>query len=220
MYSLNQDYLKLSDFLRNNRKEDVICPGLKPFNPTGTTVLAPENPEPVVIREVHIIQFVPVPVLPVDEERIVAMWPLEEENLTGRPTTEDKSLEHYRNGELDFLANGKHSVAHQQKSRKWKTNDNIVRGISRGRKQNGCGFCRRNGERAAFFYSHSLKDLHGNVECPILRNYTCPQCQATGDYAHTVAYCPMGRDKAPITSIKSTRKSCGCKWSDKHCHCT
>ena len=31
----------------------------------------------------------------------------------------------------------------------------------------------------------------GKVVCPILYAYKCPICHATGDYAHTLKYCPM-----------------------------
>lgn len=39
--------------------------------------------------------------------------------------------------------------------------------------------------------SHVLKDDYGKVVCPILRAYTCPYCQASGDFAHTINYCPL-----------------------------
>ncbi|KAK3509174.1 hypothetical protein QTP70_020286 [Hemibagrus guttatus] len=53
-----------------------------------------------------------------------------------------------------------------------------------------CGFCRQNGESAEIYASHRLKARNGRVLCPVLRNYVCPVCGATGDTAHTRHYCP------------------------------
>ena len=39
---------------------------------------------------------------------------------------------------------------------------------------------------------HRLKDFYGRVVCPVLRSYVCPICNASGDSAHTIKYCPMG----------------------------
>ncbi|KAK7874318.1 hypothetical protein R5R35_007793 [Gryllus longicercus] len=55
-----------------------------------------------------------------------------------------------------------------------------------------CAFCRNNGETVEFYSGHILKDAKGRVQCPILRAYTCPNCGANGDRAHTLKYCPMG----------------------------
>lgn len=54
-----------------------------------------------------------------------------------------------------------------------------------------CGFCYRNGETAQIYRSHHLKSADGMVACPILWNYACPLCGATGDNAHTRRYCPQ-----------------------------
>ncbi|XP_049420735.1 nanos homolog 1-like [Epinephelus fuscoguttatus] len=56
-----------------------------------------------------------------------------------------------------------------------------------------CPFCRHNGETAKVYRSHNLKSEDGKVSCPILYNYTCPICEATGDNAHTRSYCPQAR---------------------------
>ncbi|TNN88822.1 Nanos 2 [Liparis tanakae] len=56
-----------------------------------------------------------------------------------------------------------------------------------------CRFCKQNGESAKVYRSHRLKADDGRVICPILWNYTCPICEATGDIAHTRRYCPQER---------------------------
>lgn len=56
-----------------------------------------------------------------------------------------------------------------------------------------CRFCKQNGESPRVYRSHTLKSANGSVVCPILRNYTCPICGATGDDAHTRRYCPVLR---------------------------
>ncbi|XP_059050161.1 uncharacterized protein LOC131845139 [Achroia grisella] len=53
-----------------------------------------------------------------------------------------------------------------------------------------CAFCKNNGEAVSWYSMHILKDNRGRVRCPILRNYTCPLCGATGQRAHTIKYCP------------------------------
>ncbi|KAG9472463.1 hypothetical protein GDO78_019409 [Eleutherodactylus coqui] len=58
----------------------------------------------------------------------------------------------------------------------------------------GCSFCRHNGEAPRFYEAHSLKDSRGKVVCPILRSYTCTQCGATGEQAHTRRFCPLTKD--------------------------
>ena len=58
----------------------------------------------------------------------------------------------------------------------------------------GCQFCLNYGESEGQSRSHRLRTVNGLVSCPILRNYVCPHCQATGDFAHTVKYCPNNKD--------------------------
>lgn len=56
-----------------------------------------------------------------------------------------------------------------------------------------CRFCKQNGESPQVYRSHTLKSANGIVVCPILWNYRCPICGATGDNAHTRRYCPVVR---------------------------
>ncbi|XP_043927989.1 nanos homolog 2-like [Protopterus annectens] len=59
----------------------------------------------------------------------------------------------------------------------------------------GCNFCKHNGESKVFYSSHVLKKQDGSIICPILRKYVCPVCSATGDFAHTLSYCPFNEEK-------------------------
>ena len=51
--------------------------------------------------------------------------------------------------------------------------------------------------------------------CPVLMNYVCPICGASGKVAHTIRYCPKNKDDryhdnfAPITLLKGMRSSTG-----------
>lgn len=74
-----------------------------------------------------------------------------------------------------------------------------------------CSFCKSNGERVEYCRTHLVKDIDGNVICPILRRYICPICKATGDKAHTLKYCPNGEGKNLSTgcTFKSKRMACG-----------
>ncbi|XP_037790395.1 uncharacterized protein LOC119585759 [Penaeus monodon] len=74
-----------------------------------------------------------------------------------------------------------------------------------------CGFCRRNGATLKKFLNHPLRNDVGKLVCPVLRSYTCPNCGATGDAAHTVSYCPSKRlphDSQPLAvKLKNTMRN-------------
>lgn len=104
------------------------------------------------------------------------------------------------NGMLDFAA-GCASAATVTRSRK------------RAKKQiQECAFCKNNGEQESYYKRHILKDSEGRIVCPVLRAYTCPICNAKGDKAHTIKYCPLNSNPDPIaqiTTLKSLRTSTG-----------
>jgi len=80
---------------------------------------------------------------------------------------------------------------------------------------NFCVFCKNNGEDEKFYMTHTLKDDNGLIRCPVLMNYVCPICGASGKVAHTIRYCPKNKDDryhdnfAPITLLKGMRSSTG-----------
>lgn len=61
-----------------------------------------------------------------------------------------------------------------------------------------CNFCKHNGESRHVYASHQLKTSEGVVVCPILRHYVCPLCEATGDQAHTLKYCPLNSSQQSL----------------------
>ncbi|KAK7458955.1 hypothetical protein BaRGS_00039039 [Batillaria attramentaria] len=68
-----------------------------------------------------------------------------------------------------------------------------------------CKFCKNNKEDKKVYEGHNLNDEHGRVVCPKLRQFTCLLCSATGDYAHTIKYCPMS-DKVDHALIMEARR--------------
>ncbi|PSN32832.1 Nanos 1, partial [Blattella germanica] len=79
-------------------------------------------------------------------------------------------------------------------------------------KKQGCPFCKNNGEEEEFYKKHTLRDSEGRTSCPILRAYTCPICNASGDEAHTIKYCPKNKQPqnvAVMTSLKNYRNAIG-----------
>lgn len=76
---------------------------------------------------------------------------------------------------------------------------------SNGTSTDYCRFCKQNGESPRVYRSHKLKSNDGKVICPVLRNYTCPICEATGDYAHTLRYCPKAQQQGDARMLPGSR---------------
>uniref|UniRef100_H3AZM7 Nanos C2HC-type zinc finger 3 n=1 Tax=Latimeria chalumnae TaxID=7897 RepID=H3AZM7_LATCH len=74
-----------------------------------------------------------------------------------------------------------------------------------------CNFCKHNGESWQIYTSHNLKNEDGKVSCPILRQHTCPQCHATGDFAHTKRFCPMTEKGYASVHQDASRNAAGKK---------
>jgi len=77
-----------------------------------------------------------------------------------------------------------------------------------------CKFCQSNGESEDQYGSHTLKNSSGLVVCPVLRNLVCKICRATGDFAHTLRYCPLNKDGkfssgASLTDLKKKKNAAG-----------
>ncbi|KAM6475358.1 nanos homolog 3 [Liasis olivaceus] len=78
-----------------------------------------------------------------------------------------------------------------------------------GQDELGCSFCKQNGESRSVYASHRLKDGAGRVQCPILRKYTCPQCGASEDLAHTRRFCPLTKKGYISVYTSCIRNSAG-----------
>ncbi len=76
---------------------------------------------------------------------------------------------------------------------------------SSGTSSDLCRFCKQNGESVAVYRSHKLKSNDGKVICPVLRRYTCPTCEATGDQAHTRRYCPRAQPQEAAKMLQRSK---------------
>merc|ERR1712226_1039176 len=66
-------------------------------------------------------------------------------------------------------------------------------------------FLRNEPGNSAVYMEHAIRNREGRVLCPQLRSFVCPNCGATGDFAHTRAYCPRGPTvKSVVSALKQT----------------
>ena len=68
-----------------------------------------------------------------------------------------------------------------------------------------CKFCLSKREEPEIVTHHNLFDDNGLVSCPILQEYECELCHATGKYAHTLKYCPKNNPDTPHDIILQAR---------------
>uniref|UniRef100_A0A1I7YEU6 Nanos-type domain-containing protein n=1 Tax=Steinernema glaseri TaxID=37863 RepID=A0A1I7YEU6_9BILA len=58
-----------------------------------------------------------------------------------------------------------------------------------------CTLCEARQHPKSVYTSHCLRDEQNRASCPVLRAKVCPVCQATGDNAHDVFFCPARKDQ-------------------------
>ena len=83
---------------------------------------------------------------------------------------------------------------------------NYIRNSSSGRSKM-CTFCKSNGESEQIFMSHSLKNSLNKITCPVLMQYTCVECGASGENTHTIKYCPVMQKKLRIKMLSNIKLS-------------
>ena len=75
----------------------------------------------------------------------------------------------------------------------------------RDRNAKRCKFCLSKKEDDDIVAHHNLFDARGLVACPILQQYECELCHATGRHAHTLKYCPQNNPDTPHDVILQAR---------------
>ena len=68
-----------------------------------------------------------------------------------------------------------------------------------------CTFCKSNGEAEHIYTSHALKNSINKITCPILMQYSCVECGATGENTHTIKYCPVMQRKSRMQMLNNIR---------------
>ncbi|KAL8577020.1 hypothetical protein ACOMHN_065624 [Nucella lapillus] len=73
------------------------------------------------------------------------------------------------------------------------------------RSKKKCKFCLKKKEPADIVGHHNVMNDKGDVTCPILQQYRCDVCHATGKKAHTIKYCPLNNPSIPHEIILHAR---------------
>ncbi|GFT32743.1 nanos homolog 2 [Nephila pilipes] len=146
------------------------------------------------------------------------------ENHTSVPQFQNEAPSHVgfftKNNPIHDVGNYPFVQGNHRSSQVEQTEGNLARSASsnnynKSRKSKSCKkypvcrFCLQNEEQQEFYSMHKLKDENGKIICPVLRKYLCSICGATGDTAHTIAYCPYNKNKRqmPLTLLfKQTNK--------------
>ena len=82
----------------------------------------------------------------------------------------------------------------------------FIRGASVNKlngRQKMCTFCKSNGEAEHIYTSHALKNSINKITCPILMQYSCVECGATGENTHTIKYCPVMQRKSRMQLLNN-----------------
>jgi hypothetical protein len=121
-------------------------------------------------------------------------------NMNERNTNFDQRYHHYNNNNQRILPKRSENIDLKPLIKK-----SEISKLNGGRNKM-CSFCKSNNESEEVYTSHNLKDYTDKITCPILLNYSCPICGATGEKSHTMKYCPTQKRKNRMNMLNSLVK--------------